>query len=964
VRETIGKDFKRELKSHVRGNVSFDDVTLGIYATDASIYQITPVALVEPRDEEDVHTAMRTAAKYGVNILPRGGGTSLNGQCCGHAMIIDFTKYMNQILELNIEGKWVRVQPGIVLDVLNSELAKEGLQFAPDPATSSRATIGGMMGNNSAGTKSLIFGMTRDHVLESKVLLSDGTVLQLRELTPGEYQKNTQETNTNSREVEIYREFKEIVEVNRKEIEKRYPKVMRRVQGYNLDAFTSTDHWNLSKLIIGSEGTLGIFLESKLNLVPLPEAKILCTVHFADLLEAIRTVAPILHHKPSAVEIMDEDIVIKARENLSIRPLTAFIEGDPKAILIVEFFAKTTGEAMKKAETLAHELQKQNLGYAWPIITEPGEQAKVWAVRKNGLGLMLGMKGDRKPLPIVEDCCVPIKVLPEYVDRMLQFCKERDVPVAMYAHASVGVIHVRPALSLKTQRDIEHMKAIAEYALKLVKQYGGSLSGEHGDGRVRSPFLEKYFGKKINDAFRDVKNLFDPAGLMNPGIIVDPNPIDQDLRYGVNYKIPTEPSVYHYRKDGSFSAAVEMCNGVGDCRQMQGGTMCPSYRATLDEEHSTRGYANALRLAMTGQLGPAGLTSKRLYELLKLCLSCKSCKSECPSNVDLSRLKSEFLQRYYTVHHTPIRIKMIRKSVSIASKITGPLAPLVNGILKSWPFRKIMEIVAGIDSRRRVPSYAREPFNRWFASKSERKGKSKIKVALFCDSFTNYHEPGIGKSAVELLESCGYEVLLADAGCCQRPKISYGFLQEAKIDGVKTLQNLDRYIKQGLKIVVLEPSCCSALIDDLPDLIDDVNLGNRIKENVMMIDDFLAQEVHSGNLKCKFTSPYDRIIIHGHCHQKALFGTTSMKFLLDHVPQITANELDAGCCGMAGEFGYARETYDISMRIGEDRFFPAIRNREQGTAIVASGFSCRTQITDGTGVQALHWVETIRGEIE
>ncbi len=656
--------------------------------------------------------------------------------------------------------------------------------------------------------------------------------------------------------------------------------------------------------------------------------------------------------------------MIRARENLSIRPLTAFIEGNPKAILIVEFFGKMPDEAMKKAEALARDLQKQDLGYAWPIITDPGAQAKVWAVRKNGLGLMLGMKGDRKPLPIVEDCCVPIDVLPEYVDRMLQFCKERDVPVAMYAHASVGVIHVRPALSLKTQQDIDHMKAIAEYALKLVKQYGGSLSGEHGDGRVRSPFLEKFFGKKIYDAFRDVKKLFDSDGLMNPGIIVDPNPIDQDLRYGLNYKIPTDPSVYHYREDGSFSAAVEMCTGVGDCRQMLAGTMCPSYRATLDEEHSTRGYANALRLAMTGQLGPDGITSKRLYELLKLCLSCKSCKSECPSNVDLSRLKSEFLQRYYAVHQIPLRIKMIKKSVSIASKIAGPWAPFVNSTLRAWPVRKAMEMMTGIDSRRRVPAYARVPFKRWFASKPETKTNSKRKVALFCDSFTNYHQPGIGKSAVELLESCGFEVLLADTGCCQRPKISNGFLQEAKIEGGKTLQNLDRYIQQGLKIVVLEPSCCSALVDDLPDLIDNEDLGNRIGENVMMIDDFLAKEVHSGNLKCYFTSPFDRIIIHGHCHQKALFGTTSMKYLLDRVPEIGAHELDAGCCGMAGEFGYAKETYDISMRIGEERLFPAIRNREQGTAVVASGFSCRTQIADATGVQALHWVETIRGKIE
>lgn len=969
--EMKNHDFERELKGIVKGNVSFDGVTLGIYATDASIYQLMPVVLVEPRDEEDVYAAVKTAAMYGVSILPRGGGTSLDGQGCGHSMIIDFTKYMNRVLELNVDEKWVRVQPGVVLDVLNAGLAKGGLQFAPDPATSSRATIGGMMGNNSAGTKSLIYGMTRDHVLESKVLLSDGTILWFRELSPEEYHKKTLGADCSAREAEIYREFRNIIEANRDEISRRYPGVMRRVQGYNLDAFTSTDRWNLSRLMIGSEGTLGLFLESRLKLVPLPKSKVLCTVHFSDLLEAIRTVSPILRHGPSAVEIIDEEILIRARENLSIRPLTGFIQGNPKAILVVEFFGQTPLEAGEKAESLVGDLRKRKLGYAWPVIREPAGQAKVWSVRKNGLGLMLGMKGERKPLPVIEDACVPIEFLPDYVDRVIKFCRERGVSVAMYAHASVGLIHIRPVLSLKFKQDIEHMKAIAEHSFQLVKQYGGSLSGEHGDGRVRSPFLERFFGKQIYEAFKKTKKLFDPGGLMNPGIIIDPNPMDQDLRYGTSYKTPVMDTVYHYREDGSFAAAVEMCTGVGDCRQMLAGTMCPSYRATLDEEHSTRGYANALRLAMTGQFAPYGMTHRRLYEILDLCLSCKACKSECPSNVDLSRLKGEFLQKYYDAHGAPVWARFIKNSVKRASFFAGPLAPLVNGLMNAWPYRKVMEITAGLDMRRRFPPYAKKTFTKWFAGRPSQGGRSPSgitsekepnkRVAIFNDTYTSCYEPLIGKSAVELLESCGYEVTLADAGCCQRPRITHGFLREAKARGEKTLRKLDDYIREGLKILVCEPGCCSALVCDLPDLIDDVELGNRIKANVMMIDEFLAREIREGNLASEFSSPYEKIIVQGHCHQKALFGTTAMKFLLDLVPGMSAKELDAGCCGMGDYFGFHKEHYDLSMRIGEQRLFPLIRNREEGTIAVACGFHCRIQIADGTGVRALHWVDTIRG---
>jgi len=955
------EEFERALRDCVKGDVIFDEVTRGIYATDASFYQITPVAVVLPRDEADVRAAVKTASAFDATIVPRGGGTSLGGQAVGHGMVVDFSKYMNRILELNVEERWVRVQPGLVLDELNAELAKHGLLFAPDPATSSRATIGGMMGNNSSGTKSIIYGRTCDHVLAGKVLLSDGTTLELEELTLEEYDRRAGSASANAREAEILSGFKKIIEANSSEIAKAFPKVMRRVNGYNLDSFVDTDRWNLTNLLVGSEGTLGMFLEARLNLEPLPKHKALCTVHFAELIEGIRTVEVILEHKPSAVEILDADVVVMARKNLGIAPLCGFIQGDPQAILVVEFFGDTAEEAESKSRGLAADLQQKKLGYAWPVITEPSEQAKVWAVRKNGLGLMLGVKGDRKPIAFIEDACVPIKALPSYVDQMLEFCRQHDVRVAMYAHASVGTIHVRPVLNLKVQEDIDLMKAIAEHAFALIKSYGGAWSGEHGDGRVRSPFLERFFGAQVYDAFRRTKKLFDPAGLMNPGSIIDANPMDQDLRYGPGYKTLVESTEYHYREDGGFAAAVEMCTGVGACRQKLDGTMCPSYRATLDEEHSTRGRANALRLAMTGQLGADGLTSDRVFEVMDLCLSCKSCKSECPSNVDLARLKSEFLQKCHDAHGVSLRERIIAGSPTMARMMAGRKAPIVNFLQETWLFRGILQLLAGFDSRRKPPRYASVPFTKWFSAHSQLNGQARRKVVLFDDTYMNYHQTEIGISAVELLESCGYEVVLARAGCCQRPRISHGFLRDARAKGERTLRNLDEYIRQGLKIVVCEPGCCSALTDDLPDLIDDEQLGERIKENVMMIDEFLARQVSDGNLKCEFTSPYEKILIHGHCHQKSLFGTGAMKQLLERVPGISVSEVDSGCCGMAGSFGYEKEHYELSAQIGEDRLLPAVRGAEPGTVTVACGFSCRHQIADGANVKALHWVETIRG---
>jgi len=944
----------QRLRENVRGELRTDSVSRGIYSTDASIYQILPAVVLLPRDHGDVAAAVETAAASGVSILPRGAGTSLGGQATGPSLVLDFTKHMNRLIEVNAAERWARVEPGIVRDELNARLAKDGLFFAPDTATANRATLGGMIGNNSSGMRSLVYGKTVDHVIEMEVLLADGERLNLRPLRAEEYARLAA---GRGREAEVYRRFQGIVEPRRAEIEKRFPKVMRRVGGYNLDEFLHSDSWNLSRLIVGSEGTLATVLEAKVRLEPLPKASALTIPHFRSLRDALEAVAEILPSRPSAVEVLDRTVITEARTNPSTAPLCDFFDGDPDAILIVEYMGERAPEAEERAREAAADLLRRGAAFAAPVQVERSAQERAWEVRRSGLGLVMAIPGNRKAIPFIEDACVPIEHLPDYIYRVAEVCRKHGTYSVLYGHASVGVLHVRPALDLRKPEEIETMKAIAEEAFALVRSYNGSWSGEHGDGFVRSAFLERFFGGEIYQAFREVKELFDPRHLLNPGKIVDAPPIDSNLRYGPSYHPTVPETYYHYRKSGGYAAAVEMCNGVGACRKTLSGTMCPSYRATRDEEHSTRGRANALRLAMAGVFGEGALSSQRLFEVLDLCFSCKACKSECPSNVDIAKLKSEFLQRYRDERGASMRDRMIAASPRLASWIAGPAAPLVNTVQKSGLFRFLLEKVANVDRRRTLPSYAREPFHRWFAGRPVIERQEK--VVLFDDTYMNYHEPAVGRAAVRLLESCGYQVILARAGCCQRPRISHGFLREAKRDGERTLRNLDRYLSEGIPVLVCEPGCASALTDDLPDLIDDEGLAARAEKNILMIDVFLARELREGRISVDFLSPRERIVIHGHCHQKSLYGTAAMKEILTTIPGLVVEEVDSGCCGMAGSFGYEKEHYDLSMKAGEDRLFPYLRSLPEETAVVACGFSCRHQIRDGTGMAPVHWVETL-----
>ena len=946
---------EKRLREALDGEVAFDTWSRGIYATDASSYQVMPLGIVFPKNDEDVLKAVQIAAEYDVSVVPRGGGTSLAGQAISRGLVIDFSRHMNAVLEINVEERWVRVQPGVVHAELNDLLKPHGLHFAPDPATSTRANIGGMIGNNSSGTKSILFGKTIDHVLETRVLLADGCALRFSEVTRDEVESKR---NGLGREAHIYDHFASIIDKHREEIIARFPKVMRRVGGYNLDEFVHTDRWNLAKLFTGSEGSLGLLLEAKLNLEPLPKYKGLIVPHFKELLDAIRAAPLMVEFGPSAVELIDRPIIEGARGAIGFKDQAAFIEGNPDAILLVEFYGDTIQEIESKLVEVEEVLKGRSGAYAWPWFSDTVAMQHAWNVRANGLGLMFGGRSDKMPTAFIEDACVPLNVFPEYVEKVLAICEREGVGSCVYGHASVGVVHIRPRLDLRLKEDIDRYVRIARETFDLVVHYGGAWSGEHGDGLVRGSFIPEFFGPDIYEAFRTIKYLFDPQGRMNPGMIIDVPPMDENLRFGPDYRVNELETVYKYRADRDFAGAVHQCTGVGACRKTMGGTMCPSYRATRDENHSTRGRANAIRLAMSGQMGARGLADEGLHSILDLCLGCKGCKTECPSSVDLAKLKGEVQQKYYDVHGSKLRDRLVAGAPVNGKRFSGSCAPFINGLQKTAWFRASIEKMTGFDRRRALPSYAKQTFQSWFAKHPPLAAPRK--VALFADTFTNYHEPDVGIAATRLLESCFYEVVLAPLGCCQRTRISQGFLRDALRDGHTLLRRMDALIQDGLQIVVIEPSCASALTDDLCDMVDDVELVERIQQNVMPIDAFILQEVMNGHITDSFVSNTENILLHGHCHQKALYGTGAMKDLLAMVDGLQIEEVDSGCCGMAGAFGYEKAHYELSNEIGELALFPAIRERTEDATVVACGFSCRHQIYEGTGVRAKHWCEVIK----
>jgi FAD/FMN-containing dehydrogenase/Fe-S oxidoreductase len=966
------------LTETVRGEVRFDRLSRALYSTDASVYQIVPLGVVLPRTEADVLGVVKACGRFRVPLTARGGGTSQAGQAIGPGILLDCSKYFNRILEVNAAERWARVEPGCVLDDLNLEVKPLGLQFAPDISTSNRATIGGMIANNSSGTHSGICGKTVDHVLELKVALADGSVVHLRPLSVAELEAKCGQTD---REGECYRTVRRLVAEHSAEIERRYPKILRRVGGYNLDLLTPAAHhspltphpFNLAHLLIGSEGTLAVTLEAKLRLIELPRAKAVMVVHFAELLEALAATPAILAHGPSAVEVVDKYVLDSTRLNPEAARLRDFLDGDPGAILIVEFYGDRPEDLPPRLDALAADFQSRGYGYSTYRAIDAAAQARIWKLRRAALGLSMAEKGDAKAISFVEDTAVAPDRLRDYIAEFLALVARHGTQAGVYAHASVGCLHVRPVINLKTAVGVGQFEAIAADVADLVLKYGGALSGEHGDGLVRSPFQEKMYGPMLYGAFRELKRAFDPLNLLNPGKIVDAPPLASNLRYGPAYVTPDVPTTFDFSADGGLARSAELCAGVGECRKKREGTMCPSYQATRDEQHSTRGRANALRLAITGQLGDGGLTDPALLDVLDLCLECKACKSECPTNVDMARLKAEFLHQYYRKHGLPWRNRLFGH-VARLSRWSYRLEFPLNWLARRRSVRWLNEKLLGIDRRRVPPALASETFLEQVEPMPDR-GRAPPgfprSAFLFADTFTNYYEPDIGLAAADVLEKAGCSVSLGlthedrpvKLRCCGRPLISNGLLAEAVKHARHNVEPLFTWAVRGQPIVACEPSCILTIKDDYPALLR--GEWRRMAEVVAaacrtfeeLLEDFAGPDL-------PFRPGPKEILVQGHCHQRALVGMEPMLRLLRRIPGAEVIDLDAGCCGMAGSFGYECEHYEVSRLVGEQRLFPALRRADADAVVVAPGFSCRRQIEHFTGRTALHPAELLCGLVD
>jgi len=946
--ESNAQALVEDLRRQIEGEVRFDKMTRVLYSTDASIYQIEPLGVVIPRTDEDVIAVIETANRHKVPILPRGGATSLAGQTVAQAIVIDFSKYMRQVLEVNSEERWARVQPGIILDELNHKIRSSGLMFAPDPSTSNRGNIGGALGNNSCGAHSIVWGKTVDNVRELSVVLSNGDTATLGPMS-------AEQINSKSRgdklENEIIRSLMAIGKAYGEEITSRYPKIQRRVSGYNLDELVD-NQLNLARFVVGSEGTLLTITEAKLQLVSRPAFKALAVIHFQEMIESMEATVVALEMNPAAVEMIDSMILRQARTNLEYSRMMDFIEGDPEAILLVEVSGDSEREVRDKLDKVEARMARSRLGYALRRIVSPGDQAKVWAVRKAGLGLMMNVPGDAKPIPFVEDTAVPPEALPKYVKQFDEVVRAHGTTAGYYGHASVGCLHIRPLINLKTKDGIDSMLSIADQISDLVLEFGGSISGEHGDGLVRSMWLEKMFGPQISNAFREVKNAFDPNGIMNPGKIVDPPPMTKNLRVNPNYTTTEIRS--------GFTEAVEMCNGQGACRKVVGGTMCPSYMVTRDEEHSTRGRANALRASISGILPADSMTGKRLHEVLDLCLECKACKAECPSNVDMAKLKYEFLDRYHSANGYSLRDRLFG-NIATLSRLGSFFAPISNWILQSEGFKDLLEGIGGVDRRRELQPFASQTFVQWFRSRggSPITTSSRGEVVLLADTFTNYNQPHLGIAAIKVLEKLGYQVIVPPFKCCGRPMLSKGMMGKAKSNARHNVKTVLPYLDRGAKLVGIEPSCILSFRDDYVDLLGSTTESRKVADNTMLVEEFFLYATGGDNNNITVSKQSRPVIFHGHCHQKALAGTQPAMTALRSISGCDAQEIEAGCCGMAGSFGFEQEHFETSMEIGEMALFPIIRSQPIDSTIVSDGVSCRQQIRDGTGRNAKHLVEIL-----
>jgi FAD/FMN-containing dehydrogenase/Fe-S oxidoreductase len=963
----------RHLRKHLQGEVRFDATSRRLYSTDASIYQIEPLGVVIPRSTEDLITTVQVCAETGVPLTARGGGTSLSGQSIGPGIVLDCSKYLNQILAIDPGSRTVRVQPGVVLDQLNRALEEHGLLFGPDVATASRANLGGMIGNNSAGARSIVYGKTIDHVRRLRVILSDGRRADFDPVSPAEWDRRAAQR---SLEGAIYRQVRDVVRAEADEIRLRFPRIPRRVSGYNLDVLAdalvpvagkSSPLPGLHQLIVGSEGTLGVVAEAELALLPRPKTRGLLVPQFATFGAALDAVAACLELGPSAVEVMDQMLIELSAGNLALRDTMKVLHGKPQALLMVEFSGDEAAEVADRVNRLERRLQGVNGLTGVVSALDPAARDPLWDWRRASMPLLYSMPGDRKPVTFVEDVAVSPVRLPEFAARFRDLLRRHGTDGCFYGHASVGCLHIRPVLNLKDSADVARMRRITEDVTDLVLEFGGALSGEHGDGLARSEWNRKLFGPRVYQAFRQVKEAFDPKRILNPGRVVDGPAMTENLRYGPAYQ-PTEPTtLFDYAKQEGLLRAVEACNGSGACRKLQGGTMCPSFRATLDEKDSTRGRANALRLALAGtglenqKESGKGLNSRWLYSVLDLCLMCKGCKAECPSNVDLAKLKAEYLQAYHAHHARPLG-HYLAAGLPWFNRWAASLAPLVNWLQRRRIGRRLLEWLAGIDRRRSLPPLFARHFRRWFTRhRPDPAAGTRGSVLLLADCFTTYNEPAVGRAAVNVLERAGNRVELADLICCGRTLLSKGFLQRARSLVQEQAPRLAARLEEGTPLLGLEPSCLLALADEWPELLPSPET-RRIAAACHLADNWLAREINAGRCALALQPRSGDCVLHGHCHQKALLGAGPTAAALRLVPDLNVRVLDSGCCGMAGSFGFEKEHYELSVRIANLALLPGLAAAPEAL-VVAPGTSCRHQIKDLAGRQALHPMELLAEQL-
>ncbi len=965
------------LAQSMKGDLYTDLPNRMLYATDASAYREIPVAVARPADEEDILRLIRYASEKNITIIPRTAGTSLAGQVVGNGIVVDVSKYFTRIIEINEQEKYVRVQPGVVLDELNLQLAKKGLFFGPETSTSNRCMIGGMVGNNACGAHSLIYGSTRDHLLSVKAFLSNGEQVVFEALDDAGFKAKLE---GNSLENIIYRNIHKILtsQANREEIVREFPdpEVKRRNTGYALDLllhcspFTPNGvPFNFSRLIAGSEGTLAFITEIKLNVVPLPpKAKGLICVHFNTLEEALLANLICLKHNPGAVELMDHTILECTKSNISQRKNRFFVQGDPGAILIVEFARPTLDEINEIKDNLEKDLKKAGLGYHFPLVTG-ADINKVWALRKSGLGVLSNIPGDAKPVSLVEDTAVRPDSLPGYISDIKELLAKYGLSCVFHAHIATGELHMRPVINLKDSEGVALFRKVATEVAHLVKKYRGSLSGEHGDGRLRGEFIPIIVGNGNYELMRQVKNTWDPQGVFNKGKITDTPKMDTFLRTQWKQGERSINTVFDHSSTQGLLRHIEQCNGSGDCRKsvLMGGTMCPTFMATRDENMATRARANALREYMLNASNGKSVSIEDVYNILDLCLACKGCKSECPSNVDMAKLKAEFLQHYYDKKGVSLLAWLVAHIARI-HKINSKFPWLYNAMMKNPLMASVVKNSLGFANQRTLPLLSPESLEKWLqrnnclSATRENTKPDRPVVQLFLDEFTNYLDAEIGMAAVKLLNRLGYQVRINRSMESARTFISKGLLRKARKVANYNVKLFRSLVDQQHILVGIEPSALLAFRDEYPELVSSGLKQDalQIAKHCMTFDEFIAGEYEAGRIDKKlFTTEKTMIKMHGHCQQKAVASTASIKTMLSIPENYAVEEIKSGCCGMAGVYGYEKKHYELSMKIGEMVLFPAVRESEPGTIICASGNSCRQQILDGTGVVALHPAEIL-----